>query len=144
MYSRQCYTIDYDSESDNKRRPRPGVWVKQAKRCGVPRRAWSATSGVACLRHLAQHTRLRQIRHVDEDVVRRVTVQRRAEALLVEVVSDEADAAAEDEEAVEGTDFDVLVCLIRSEGAAVAEKVHEADGDASINVEDELETSMMK
>ena len=56
-------------------------------------------------RHLAEHARLRDIRHVDEDIVCRVTVQRRAETLLVEVVADEANRPAEHEQAVEGTDL---------------------------------------
>ena len=55
--------------------------------------------------HLAQHARLRYVCHVDEDVVRGVAVQRCAETLLVEVVADEADGPAEDEETVEGTDL---------------------------------------
>lgn len=57
------------------------------------------------LRHLAQHTRLRKVRHVDEDVVRRVTVQRRAQPLLVQVVSNEPDRAAEHEQAVQRADL---------------------------------------
>ena len=59
------------------------------------------------LRHLAQHARLRDVGHVDEDVVRRVTVERRTQTLLVEVVADEADAAAEYEEAVERTNLQI-------------------------------------
>lgn len=59
----------------------------------------------AYLRQLAQHTRLRDVRHVDEDVVRRVAVQRCTQTLLVKVVTDEADRATEDEQAVERTDL---------------------------------------
>ena len=87
-----------------------------------------------------------------------MAVERCAEALLVEVVADEADAAAEYEEAVErtnlqitfsqsggqshkaghdGAHLDVLVSLIGGECAAVTEQVDEADGDAAIDVEDE-------
>lgn len=57
-------------------------------------------------RHLAEHARLRHVRHVDEDVVGGVAVEGCAEALLVEVVTDETDAAAEDEEAVERTNLE--------------------------------------
>lgn len=60
--------------------------------------------------HLPEHARLRHVGHVDEDVVCRVAVERCAEALLVEVVSDEADGTTEDEEAVERADLEV-VCL---------------------------------
>ena len=58
---------------------------------------------------------------------------------MVEVVTDEADAAAKDEETVESTDLDVLVRLLGGERARVAEEVDEADGDATVDVEDELQ-----
>ena len=89
------------------------------------------------LGHLAEHARLRHVRHVDEDVVRGVAVEWGAQTLLVEVVTDEADAAAKDEETVESTDLDVLVRLLRREGTAVTEQVDEADGDTAVNDEDE-------
>ena len=87
--------------------------------------------------YLTQHPRLANIRHVDEDIVSRMTVQRCPQPLLVEVVSNESDAPAEDEQAVEGTDPDVLVGLFGCEGAGVTEEVDEADSNASIDVEDE-------
>ena len=55
--------------------------------------------------HLAQHARLRHVRHVDEDVIRGVAVERRAETLLVEVVADETNAAPEDEQTVQRTNL---------------------------------------
>ena len=55
--------------------------------------------------HLAEHARLRHVRHVDEDVVGGMTVERCTEALLVEVVTNETDAAAEHEQTVERTDL---------------------------------------
>ena len=57
------------------------------------------------LGHLAEHARLRHVRHVDEDVVRGVAVERRAQTLLVEVVADEANRPAEHEQAVQGTNL---------------------------------------
>jgi hypothetical protein len=112
-------------------------------------------STIGSLSHLSQHAGLRNIRHVDEDIVSGVAIQRSTEALLVEVVSNEADAATEDEEAVERadlrvallvlyikvqqkTDLDVLVRLLGCERPAVAKKIDEADGDAPVHVEDEL------
>ena len=65
------------------------------------------------LLHLAEHTGLSDVRHVDEDVVGGVAVEWCAEALLVEVVADEADAATEDEQTVERANLDVLVRLLR-------------------------------
>ena len=58
--------------------------------------------------------------------------------LLVEVMGDETDAATEDEEAVEHAHAEVVLCLLGAEGAAVAEEVDEADGDAAVDVEDEV------
>ena len=70
--------------------------------------------------HLAQHARLADVGHVDEDVVCGVAVERCTQALLVEVVADEANGATEDEEAVQGADLDVLVRLLGRESAGVA------------------------
>lgn len=60
---------------------------------------------LCALLYFAEHPRLRDVGHVDEDVVRGMTVQRRAQALLVEVVADESDAAPEDEQTVERADL---------------------------------------
>jgi hypothetical protein len=49
-----------------------------------------------------------------------MSVKWRTEPLLVEVVSDETDAAAEDEETVEGPNLDVFISFFGGEGAAVA------------------------
>jgi hypothetical protein len=70
--------------------------------------------------HLPQHSRLIQIRDVDKDVISRMSVKGRTEPLLVEVVSDEANAAPKDKETVEGPDLDVFIGFFGGEGAAVA------------------------
>jgi len=77
---------------------------------------------------------LRHFRHVDEDVVGRMTVERSAEALLVQVMANETDAATEDEQTIEGTNLDILVSLFWGEGTAVSQQVDEADGNAAIDV----------
>lgn len=74
------------------------------------------------------------------DVVPRVAVEGLLEALLVEEVADEADGASEHEEAVEAAVVDQLVGLLLREGAARAQHVHEAHGDAPVHVEDERVT----
>lgn len=98
---------------------------------------------------------------LDVDVVRRVTVQRSAETLLVKMVTDETDATSENEETIEGTDLkdtsvgittipsnetnlDVLLSLLGGEGTAIPEKINEADGDATINIQDELSGIMSR
>ena len=67
-----------------------------------------------------------------------MTVQRRAEPLLIKMVTNETNAATEDKQPVERPDLDVLVRLFRSEGAAVPKEIDKADGDAAVDVQDEL------
>jgi hypothetical protein len=90
------------------------------------------------LMHLTQHPRLTNIRHVDENIISRMRIQRRPQPLLVKVVTNEPDTPAEHEQTVEGTDPDVLVSLLGCEGSRVMQEVDEADSDATVNVEDEL------
>lgn len=54
------------------------------------------------------------------------------------MVPNKSNAAAKDEESVQGTDFDVFFCFFRCECVAVPQKVNEADSNATVNVEDEL------
>ena len=84
--------------------------------------------------HLAQHTRLSDIRHVDEDVVRRVTVQGSLQPLLVKVVSNETDRSSQNEQTVEGTDLDIIVRLLPRKRSRVPQKVDEAYCDTPIDV----------
>lgn len=67
-----------------------------------------------------------------------MTVQRSAQPLLVKMVTNETDGSTEHEETVQHTDLDVLIGLLWREGTTVTEKVDEADGDATIDVEDKL------
>ena len=73
-----------------------------------------------------------------------MAVQRRAQTLLVQVVPDEPDAASEHEQAVQRADLDVLLRLLLRERARVSEEVDEADGDAAVDVEDELKAYVRK
>ena len=67
-----------------------------------------------------------------------MTVQARAQTLLVEKVRDEADAAPEHEETVEDAHGEVLLGLVGAEGAAVAQQVDKAHGDATVDVQDQV------
>jgi hypothetical protein len=67
-----------------------------------------------------------------------VAVERSTQALLVQMVTDESDAASEDEQTVEGTNLDVLISLLGGERTTVTEEIDEADGDASIDIQDKL------
>jgi hypothetical protein len=67
-----------------------------------------------------------------------MTVETGAESLLIEVMGDEADAAAEDEESIEDTHLEVIFGFFLAEGTAVTHQVNEADSDTAIDVEDEV------
>lgn len=67
------------------------------------------------LLHLTQHPWLRDISHVDEDIISWMTVERCAEPLLIQMVTDEANAAPEDEQTVQGTDLLKVKNIIRHE-----------------------------
>lgn len=101
------------------------------------RRGRSSNGEARRLVHPTKDTGLANIRHVDEDIIRRVTVQRGAEPLLVEMVTNEPNAPAQHEQTVEGADLDVLIRLLGGERARVPQEIDEADGDAPIDVEDE-------
>jgi hypothetical protein len=88
--------------------------------------------------HLTQRPRLTNIRHVDENIISRMPIQRRPQPLLVKVVSNEPDTPAERERTIEGTDPDVVIGLLGCEGSRVTQEVDEADSDATVNIEDEL------
>lgn len=58
--------------------------------------------------------------------------------LLVEEMSNQTNAAAEHEETVEHTHAEVVFGLLGRESTAVAHEVNEADGNASVDVEDKV------
>lgn len=64
---------------------------------------FTAFAGFRLLLHLRQHPR--GLHSLDENVISGMTVKRRAETLLVKMVTDEADATTENEETVESTDL---------------------------------------
>jgi hypothetical protein len=72
------------------------------------------------------------------DVVPRMPVQASAQSLLVEIMRNETDRAAQHEQAVEDTVIEVVLRFFCAEGTAVAEEVDEADCNAAVNVEDEV------
>ena len=86
-----------------------------------------------------------------------MSVERGAESLLVKVVTNESNRTTEDEETVEGTNlivkefspgatqhahpithFNILLSFLRVECTTITEQINEADGDATIDVQDEL------
>jgi hypothetical protein len=87
--------------------------------------------------HFPEHARLRQIGHVDENVVGGMTVERSTEPLLVQMVSDESNAPTEDKQSVERANLDILVCLFGRERPTIAQQIDKAHRDASVHVQDE-------
>jgi hypothetical protein len=87
---------------------------------------------------LVTRSTLAQSREQVGDVVPRMAVKTGAQSLLVEVVSNQTDAAAEDEKTVEDTHVEVVLGLLGGEGAAVAEQVDEAHSNTAIHVEDQV------
>ena len=63
-------------------------------------------SAMGYLLHLAQYARLRNVGHVDKNVISRMTVKWGTQSLLIKVVSDKPDAASEDKEAIQCTNLD--------------------------------------
>ena len=88
--------------------------------------------------HTAQHSWLRHIRHVDEDIVRRVTVKRCTQAFLVQMVTNETDATSKNEQAIQCTNLDIFFSFLACERPTITEKIDEADSNTSVNVKDEL------
>jgi hypothetical protein len=79
--------------------------------------------------------------HLGEEVgnvVPRVAVETGAQSLLVEEVGNQTNGATKNEQTVEHTHLKVVLSLLGGEGTAVAKKVDEADGDGTVNVEDEV------
>lgn len=67
-----------------------------------------------------------------------MSVQTRAETLLVEVVGNQTNATAQDEQTIEHTHAHVVLDLFGGEGSAVAQQIHKADCYTSVNVQDQV------
>jgi len=65
-------------------------------------------------------------------------VQALLQAKLVQVVANETHRSAQDENAVQGPDLDVLLRLLLGEAAALAQKVDECDADEAVHVQDQV------
>lgn len=65
-------------------------------------------------------------------------VQAGTQPLLIKVMRNQTNRATEHEQAIEHAVVQVVLGLLGGEGAAVAHEVDEADGDAAVDVEDEV------
>lgn len=68
-----------------------------------------------------------------------MTIERSSEPLLIEMVTNETNATAKNEETVERANLNVFVGFFTGEGTTIAQKINEADSNATIDVEDKLE-----
>lgn len=50
----------------------------------------------------------------------------------------QADAATEDEETIENTHAEIILSFFSGKGTAIAEEIDKADGDAAVDVEDQI------
>lgn len=65
-------------------------------------------------------------------------VQAGAQSLLVQEVCNETDTASKDEQPVEDTHAQVVLCFFGRKGTAVAEQIDETDSNAAVNVENQI------
>lgn len=79
-----------------------------------------------------------QLRKQVGDIIPRMPIQPRPQPLLVQEMRNQPNTPAQHEEAVEHAHLQVLLGLLGGEGAAVAQQVDEADGDAAVDVEDQV------
>lgn len=110
------------------------------------------------LLHPPQHPRLTDICHVDENIIRRVTVQRCTKSFLVKVVSNETDGTTKDEQTVESTNLyyrpqesentktqfrfeesylDILLCLLPRKRTTISQQIDETNSNTPIDVQDQ-------
>lgn len=79
-----------------------------------------------------------QLREQVSDVVPRMPVQTRTQPLLVQEMRNQTDRPSQHEQTVEHTHLQVVFRLFSRESAAVPHEVDEADGDAAVDVEDQV------
>jgi len=65
-------------------------------------------------------------------------IQASPETLLVQIMCNQTNASAQYEQPIQDAHAEVVFSLLRTEGAAVAHQINEADSDTSIDVEDEV------
>lgn len=65
-------------------------------------------------------------------------VKTRPQPLLIQIMRNQTNGSSEHEQAIEHTIPEIILRLFRAESAAVAEQIDEADGDAAVDVENEV------
>ena len=65
-------------------------------------------------------------------------IQSRPQTLLIEVMRNETNTPAQHEQAIEHAILEIILGFFGREGSAVAKQVDEADGDAAVDVEDQV------
>lgn len=111
---------------------RDGLYATSGRRCKSCPRKSNADLDTAL------GTSLLQGREQIGDVVPGVTVQASTQALLVEVVGNQTDGTAENEETVEDTHLQVVLSLLGAERTTVLNHINEADSDTAVDVQDQV------
>lgn len=65
-------------------------------------------------------------------------VKTRPQPLLIQIMRNQTNGAAEHKQSIQNTVLEVVFCLFWAESTAVAEEVDEANGDAAVDIEDEV------
>lgn len=79
-----------------------------------------------------------QIRQQVGDVIPRMPVQPSPQAFLIQEVRDQTDTPPQDKQTVEHSHVEIIFGFFRRESTAISEEINEADGDAAVNVEDQI------
>ena len=67
-----------------------------------------------------------------------MSVKAGAQSLLVKVVGNQTNAPTQDKETIQHAHAQVILDLLGGESAAVTHQVDEADGDAAVDVQDQI------
>jgi hypothetical protein len=67
-----------------------------------------------------------------------MSVQASPQSLLIKIMCNQTDTAAEYEQSVEDTHLEVVLGLLRRESATVAEQVDKADSNTAVDVKDQV------
>lgn len=79
---------------------------------------------------------LLQSRKQIRNIIPRMTIQTRAQPLLIKEVRNQTNTATQDKQAVQNAHAQIILGLLGAKRAAVAHEVDEADGHAAVDVED--------
>jgi hypothetical protein len=72
------------------------------------------------------------------DIIPRMSVQTSTQSLLIQVVGNQPNATTEYEETIENAHAEIVFSLFGAKGTTVAHEINKADGNAAINIQDQI------